>query len=192
MPDSVPARVAHALEACGLLLVTDRALPSVAGLIAGEPIRGSWWGHPAGRAIYAACCALEDRGDVLAVTLVSGKVTYVLRRLWPALLGVAAAREAWQTRRLSAAARELLAAVDAEGEVELAGRGKAAGELQRHLLVHGRSMHTQSSAHQKVLCTWEAWRREAGWRGRPLDAAAGRAVLEAAAQSLGPGARLPW
>src|ERR1700681_4423049 len=36
----------------GLLLKSDPRLPSVAGLVAGEAIRGSWWAHPAAHAIF--------------------------------------------------------------------------------------------------------------------------------------------
>ena len=34
------------LAECGLLLESDAKLPSVAGLVACAPVRGSWWGHP--------------------------------------------------------------------------------------------------------------------------------------------------
>ena len=34
------------LEEHGLLLLQDKTLPSLVGLIAGEPVSGSWWGHP--------------------------------------------------------------------------------------------------------------------------------------------------
>jgi ankyrin repeat protein len=35
-----------------VLLEHDRELPSVTSIVAGEPISGSWWGHPLGHAIY--------------------------------------------------------------------------------------------------------------------------------------------
>jgi hypothetical protein len=64
-------------------------LPSVAEMIAGEPIRGSWWGHPAGHAIFDALNSLAESPDVVRTRLVNGKVTLVHRRLWPALARVA-------------------------------------------------------------------------------------------------------
>ncbi|MEA2842909.1 MAG: hypothetical protein QOJ69_580 [Actinomycetota bacterium] len=74
----------------GMLLQSARGpLPSVAELVAGEPIRGSWWGHPAGPAIFEALNALADSPDVVRTRLVDGKVTLVHRRLWPALVRVA-------------------------------------------------------------------------------------------------------
>jgi len=61
-------------------------VPSLAEAVAGERIRGSWWGHPQGRAIFhAAQVACESR-DILVCKLIDGKITFVHRRLWPALV----------------------------------------------------------------------------------------------------------
>jgi hypothetical protein len=65
------------------------ALPSFAEAVAGEPIRGSWWAHPKGGQIYGLIEAVVDSGDVLVCTLADGKVTYVHKRLWPALVKLA-------------------------------------------------------------------------------------------------------
>jgi hypothetical protein len=74
----------------GMLLQSARGpLPNVAELVAGEPIRGSWWGHPAGTAIFNALNDLADSPDVVRTRLVGGKVTLIHRRLWPALVRVA-------------------------------------------------------------------------------------------------------
>ena len=79
-----------ALVEHGILLESARGpLPNVAEMIAGEAIRGSWWGHPAGHAIYAALNGLAESPDVVRTRLVNGKVTLVHRRLWPALARVA-------------------------------------------------------------------------------------------------------
>lgn len=73
----------------GMLLESARGpLPSVAEMIAGEPIRGSWWGHPASHAIFDALNALAESPDVVRTRLVNGKVTLIHRRLWPALVRV--------------------------------------------------------------------------------------------------------
>jgi hypothetical protein len=93
-----PAQALAFVERHGLVLQSARVarhgpgggtLPSLAEAVAGGPIRGSWWGHPKGRAIYAACEAVEASADVLRCKLVDGKVTYVHRRLWPALARLA-------------------------------------------------------------------------------------------------------
>src|SRR5437879_2008226 len=88
----------RALTETGLLLESDRQLPSVTAIVAGGPIRGSWWGNPAACGTYQVLVALEDHPDALRTKLINGKVTYVHRTLWPALLGVALARDAWQLR----------------------------------------------------------------------------------------------
>jgi hypothetical protein len=56
-------------------------VPSLAAVIAGEPIRGSWWAHARGREIFAVTRAIRDSPDVLVCRLVGGKITYVHRRL---------------------------------------------------------------------------------------------------------------
>src|SRR5262249_61719124 len=75
----------------GIVLQAARGpAPSLAEASAGGPIRGSWWGHPRGQAIFAASTAVADHADVLVCRLVGDKVTYVHRRLWPALVKLAA------------------------------------------------------------------------------------------------------
>jgi hypothetical protein len=81
--------VQRLLEANGMLLESARGpIPTVAALVAGEPIRGSWWAHPRSHAIYAVINALADSPDVVRLRLVNGKVTLVHRRVWPALVCV--------------------------------------------------------------------------------------------------------
>ena len=70
----------------GVVLESARGpAPSLAEAIAGEPIRGSWWSHPKSQEIFAVTRAVRDSEDVLVCRLVKGKVTFVHRRLWPAL-----------------------------------------------------------------------------------------------------------
>ena len=84
----------------GMLLQSARGpIPNVAELVAGEPISGSWWGHPQGHAIFDALQSLDDSPDVVRMRLVNGKVTLVHRRLWPALVRVA---ERFTPRQLAA------------------------------------------------------------------------------------------
>jgi hypothetical protein len=74
----------------GVLLESARGpLPNVAEMVAGELIRGSWWGHPRGNAIFDAINRLADSPDVVRTRLVNRKVTLVHRRVWPALVRVA-------------------------------------------------------------------------------------------------------
>jgi hypothetical protein len=78
------------VERHGIVLQAARGpVPSLAEAIAGGPIRGSWWGHPKGHEIFRVAEAVSDSPDVLVCKLVGDKVTYVHRRLWPALVKLA-------------------------------------------------------------------------------------------------------
>jgi hypothetical protein len=178
-----------ALENTGLLFMHDARKPSLTALVAGAPIKGSWWGHPAGKRIFQVASALEDGGQVLFVPLLSAKVTLVHRRLWPALLGVGESRAAWQMDPLEARARELLDKVQRTGRVRATGPSSKA--LARALLVHAEQVHTAGGSHATELVSWPTV-REAREIDRRLDADTGRRVLEEAAEGLDAVSGLPW
>src|SRR5260370_28066644 len=78
------------VKASGVVLECGRgAVPSLAEASAGAPIRGSWWAHPKANDIFLCSRAIRKSADVLVCRLVGGKVTYVHRRLWPALVRLA-------------------------------------------------------------------------------------------------------
>jgi hypothetical protein len=78
------------VKANGVVLESGRAaVPSLAEAIAGAPIRGSWWAHPKANDIFLCSRAIRESADVLVCRLAGGKVTYVHRRLWPALVRLA-------------------------------------------------------------------------------------------------------
>jgi hypothetical protein len=172
------------LKEQGLLLETDPRIRSVASLVAGGPVRGSWWAHPAGKAIYRALGTLLSSRDVVSVPLAYGKGTLVHRWLWPALLAIATAERPWQTRGLSAPARRLLAHVRREGEarsdrlpsslrLEPSEVGDLVRDLERRLCLRGESFHTEKGAPATRLETWERWARAQRVRsGLPLGLAA--------------------
>lgn len=82
-----PVQALAFIDRHGAVLVSARGpLPRLTEAIAGEPIRGSWWGHPAGKRIFAVLRALEDSPELLVCRLVADKLTIVHRRLWPALV----------------------------------------------------------------------------------------------------------
>jgi hypothetical protein len=75
----------------GVLLESARGpVPSVAELVAGEPIRGSWWAHPSSQAIFDALNELAGCDDVVRTRLLGGKVTLIHRRVWAPLVRLAA------------------------------------------------------------------------------------------------------
>ena len=74
----------------GVVLASARGpVPSIAAAVAGEPIVGSWWAHPKGKAIFRAMSELDDDLDIRCFKLVDNKVTFVHRRMWPALVRLA-------------------------------------------------------------------------------------------------------
>ena len=73
-----------------VLMAAKGPVPSLADRIAGGPFRGSWWGHPRAREMFKIFGAVCDSPDILVCRLVDGKVTYVHRRLWPALVRASA------------------------------------------------------------------------------------------------------
>jgi hypothetical protein len=164
------------LEKLGLLLLSDSSLPSVSGIVSGEKIRGSWWSHKSGRAIFAVSERLEDHPDVMVMKLVSEKVTFVHRKLWGKIYSIGVAREDWQVRKLSTAAKRLLQTVDAKGTLQTA--GETARDLEVRLLVHADQIHTESGAHAKVLETWEVWTKRVGYRVKATSPLKARSFLE--------------
>jgi len=78
------------VRAQGVVLVSGKgAVPRLTEVIAGEPIKGSWWAHPKSHQIFAILQAVTDSKEILMCRLVDRKVTLVHRRLWPALVRVA-------------------------------------------------------------------------------------------------------
>jgi len=193
---SIGKRVLREIEKQGILLVTDPLLPSVTGIIAGEPVSGSWWSHARAHEIYAVLTSLEEERGVLRVKLISKKETFVHSSLWPQLFAVATSREDWQTTGLSARARALLEKVETYGAIRLdeLGRGfdrkalsRAARELEERLLVHGDQVHTDKGAHAKLLSSWAERAQKWSVSFDGIATASARAAFEA--RTTG---RLPW
>jgi hypothetical protein len=177
-----------ALERQGLLMLQDPVLPSAVAILAGGPVRGSWWSHPAANEMFRVLEEAARHPDVTTCKLIGGKVTLVHRRLWPALLAVATSGEPWQTAGLSAAGQALLARLGDDG-VEAS--GAAVKELELRLLARAEQVHTAAGKHLARLERWPVWAKRARCRAdRP---AAGKAALGDAVAALGGApALLPW
>ena len=90
------------IERHGVVLVSAKGKAArLVDAIAGEPVRGSWWGHPRGREIFQVLSAVQDSDQVLTCRLLDGKATLVHRRLWPALVRLAARFEPAQLARIT-------------------------------------------------------------------------------------------
>jgi hypothetical protein len=155
---------------------------SLVGEIAGD-VRGSWWGHPQGGLIYSIATALEDSPEVLSGKLVRGKVAFVHRALWPAIVRVvldASWRRAAE-KGLSTPAKQLLAEVERNGTLRLDGRAPARLELEKRGLLLTTSEHTPTGKHAVVLRSWRHWARaDIRKAARALDLESARAELRSA------------
>jgi hypothetical protein len=77
------------VETNGIVLESAHGrVQTFADFVAGERVT-SWWSHPKGRLIFALTRALRDSPDVLTCRFIDNKITYVHRRLWPALVKLA-------------------------------------------------------------------------------------------------------
>ena len=153
-----------------LTLTPEPGFASLIEAIVGGPIHGSWWGHEQGGLIFQIASALEDSAEVLATKLVAGKVAFVHRDLWPALIRVMTdpAHRQRAIGGLSAAAERMLIDVEKYGSLRQPDK-KIRAELEQRALVVSASEHTDRGSHVTVLRSWRAW--------APADAAAEAAAL---------------
>ncbi|HEV7396764.1 MAG TPA: hypothetical protein VGN86_09675 [Pyrinomonadaceae bacterium] len=196
-----------ALQEIGLLLESDVKLPSVANVVAGETVRGSWWSHRNAQQIFGVLQEVVDHQDVLTTKLVSGKVTFVHRRLWSNVVTIGTARESWQLKSLSPGAAAILKRVREDGSVttnkidwpdKMKPRklGDAVRELEKRLLIHTAEFHSKSGAHAKELETWKHWTDRNGFKPKALTLVAAKEKLEHIVANLNEQfsatATLPW
>jgi hypothetical protein len=89
-PEMTPKQAIAFVRKHGVVLESGRGpVPSLAEKVAQGPIKGSWWSHPKSREIYALTRTVRDNDDILVCRVVGGKITFVHRRLWPALIRLA-------------------------------------------------------------------------------------------------------
>jgi len=183
--------VLAALSDTGLLLIQDKALPSVVGIITGESLRISWWGHPQGRLIFSVLSELAEHPDVLLTKLLYRKDTFVHRSLWPALLAVGSARAPWQVQELSGGAKRLLQRLGS-GASPVRAAGAPVKELEARLLATAREIHTESGRHEMVLESWRAWSQRVCCSALHSVPRARKALEDAALAVGAPLKALPW
>ncbi len=164
-------------------------LSQLASAIAGAPIKGSWWSHPAGKQIYAIATALEASPDVVVAKLIDGKVTFLHRRYAPALIRVVT-DPAWRAERakgLLPGSRALLARIEKQGIVRFADKAQAHARkpLEARALVHAASEHTDGGHHGTVLTSWKRWAKGAlAGASKPRSLAAAKTELAAIGLAL--------
>ena len=198
--------VLRELNKWGLLLESDPKLPSVCTIITGEPMKGSWWSHPLAQTIFQVNARLDDHPDVLIAKLLAGKVTFVHRQFWPALLAVATSKGPWQMRNLPDTSQKVLKFLkNAESvrsdelKIGMVGRKELSESvriLERRLLIHSKQVHTERGAHAKVLESWESWAASAKLKVGEISSAEAKKPFEQSLQELNERfegkVKLPW
>jgi hypothetical protein len=178
------------LQTNGILLQQDPLLPNVVTLLVGSPLHGSWWTHSSAHHIYTCLNQITQHPDVLVTRLVRGKITFVHRWLWPAVLAVACSHMPWQVAGLSANAHNLYEEVEEQGT--LLSSGPRAKEILRRLLVHDEEVHTPAGHHELRLESWSLW-AERVTCPRTSTASEGQQQLEESLCALGgTNTMLPW
>ena len=85
-----PAEALAFVREHGVVLASAKgSAPRLTEAITGEAIKGSWWAHPQSHRIYAILQSVAASDQILVCRLIDGKITYVHRRLWPALVRLA-------------------------------------------------------------------------------------------------------
>jgi hypothetical protein len=201
------AKLAKEFKRLGLLLTSDHKFPSVISTVAGAPIKGSWWAPPWGEIIFVHANALGEYPDALLTKMISGKITFVHRRLWPAIFVVGRARQPWQTKGLSPLAAAVLDKLDEEGELqtdwmiavggyESKALSKATNELETKLLVYAEQVHTDKGKHAKKLEAWQHWAKRVGFKPGRLEIDEAKQEIEKIVDDLntkfGAKGKLPW
>ena len=188
------------LEQIGLLLVRGTEIPDVCRIVTGQEFKGSWWSNPAAHQIFAVNERLADHPDVTLAKLVSGKVTFIHRKLWPQLFTLGTQRSDWQLSDLSTKAKQLLKTLDTKATLVSTDLGPKPGdvvrELELKLLVHTDQVHTDKGAHAKILETWEAWAKRVDFKPKRSEATTAQTFFEKRVdeinQQYGGRGRLPW
>ena len=174
----------------GLLLQTDPVAVSAVGLLGGGAVAGSWWARPDGKIIFAGLQVLEHDPDIALFKLLNSKVAFVHRRLWPDVAAAGQCDEPWRTAGLSPDEADILARVQAVGEVstrDFPGKAKAVSALEGRLALCSRQVHMDDGGHAKVLASWPRWLALMGEQARPSLAQA-KSRIEAAIEGLYAGA----
>lgn len=163
------AAIEKYLQEYGLLLVVDNEFPSYVTMITGEPIKGSWWGHPQGNFIYNSLNQFLDRPNILELKFLNRKTTLMEARHWGALVTIGSSEAPWQTLGLSALHLQLFNEVRTQGvlrtdeyrsSLTVSEIGKLASKLEERLLIYSESIHTESGKHARVLYSWDELARE--------------------------------
>jgi hypothetical protein len=195
----------NTLEKVGILMLTDRFLPSLTTIVAGEAVKGSWWGHPNGNLMYNLSNELLDSPDILAIKFINKKITFIPKSQWSAIVTIGNSQASWQMIGLSAEDKKLLQLVKSEGSIRAddprlkksaTELGKTASKLEERMLVISESVHTTSGKHIRILKSWDHVIRSRKFKPKKISPEKAMSALDAFAEQLADTyqtkVKLPW
>lgn len=188
------------------MLASDQALPSLPSLVVERDVHGSWWRDPEANLIYESARRFADHPDVFPVVLVSAKITYLHKRLAPALLAVALDDADWKFEGLSLPARAIWERLKQEPRLyadepglpttDVRQNGRLMRELEARLLCAGGNVHTPRGSHAKYAVTWNEWMAERKLSEPRMSAQTGMKRLDECLDRLniefGGHGKMPW
>lgn len=150
------------------LLLVDNRQPSLVTLFTGEPVQGSWFGHPMGKIIYNTSNNL-GRENLLSMKIIDRKYTFISADYRDFAYALTKPDSEWQKKKLTPQAAKLLKEVEKKRVVPVTPKNKKQVELlEKLLLASGESQHTPSGKHIKVLLSWEEAARRLGHKIRKV------------------------
>jgi hypothetical protein len=166
------------LDKHGFLMLSDSPLPSLTSIIAGEPVKGSWWGHSQGNLMYNLSNQVMDDPEILTLKFFNKKVTYLRKEHWSALWTISTSQEEWQFKKLSPDSKKLFQKVEKEKTLRADDKGlkqspteigKLASKLEEKLLVYSESIHTDSGKHVRILQSWNTLAKTKKFKPEKID-----------------------
>lgn len=188
------------------MLSSDQALPSLPSLVVERDVRGSWWADPEASLIYESARRLAAHPDVIQVVLVSAKLTYLHKRLAPALQAVALDQAEWKFEGISPHARAIWERLQQEPRLyadepglpttDARQNGRLMRELEARLLCAGGNVHTPRGSHAKYAVRWDQWMAERKLLKPRMSAQTGMKRLDECLDRLnvefGGHGKMPW
>ena len=182
-------RLLDRLASVGLLLQQDQTRDNIVRILTSETLGTPGWDHPLANHIFKVLEGVSEHPDITLCKLISGKVTFVHRRLWPSLYTVGASKEDWQLQSLTDDERHLLDRIESAGVV--VNPGAPAKKLAKLLLVHTAQVHSSSGKHITVATSWDVWAGEHAITRIPVGEAK-RILVDATFLIQGREQDLPW
>ena len=153
-------KILEEIEKNGLMLLQDKLFPNIINSIIGKSISGSWWSHPQGNHIYNGINWAMDQNQVICVKFLSGKNTYIHKKLWPYFFSIVNKARDWQTDKLTDDELKLYSIISKKSlrsDNPLAKLNKnILLKLEKKILFESNEVHSETGKHYKLYKKWDA------------------------------------